>query len=210
MVQYNLEHLTQDDSQAVVGPIQDDEALVLFSIIRGKRISTVLEIGGLNGYSAQNFIEAVSVIPDSYVFTCDINEVPKLSDNHITIKKNVLHLTNEDLLGKKIELLFFDCHSMFQMNAFRYLREKGLITDETVICLHDTNLHYDPYCPKIGGYSKTNQAWIHQPVERKITNLLKKEGYDIFLVHTTRDKHSKEFPMRHGLALCQKFVELVD
>ena len=30
MVHYDLTHLTQDPTQAVLGPIQDDEALVLF------------------------------------------------------------------------------------------------------------------------------------------------------------------------------------
>jgi hypothetical protein len=32
MVSYPLSHLTQDDSQVVYGPIQDDEALVLFAL----------------------------------------------------------------------------------------------------------------------------------------------------------------------------------
>lgn len=49
MVIYNLEHLTQEDRQEVSGPIQDDEALFMFAIIRGMQIETVLEIVGLNG-----------------------------------------------------------------------------------------------------------------------------------------------------------------
>ena len=43
---YNFDHLIQSDKQDVLGPIQDDEALFLYSIIRGCRLSRVLEIGG--------------------------------------------------------------------------------------------------------------------------------------------------------------------
>lgn len=40
-------------------PLQDDEALFLYSIVRGLRLSSVLEIGGLRGYSALNFLQAM-------------------------------------------------------------------------------------------------------------------------------------------------------
>lgn len=39
--------------------LQDDEALLLYSIVRGLRFSSVLEIGGLRGYSARNFLQAM-------------------------------------------------------------------------------------------------------------------------------------------------------
>lgn len=39
--------------------LQDDEALFLYSIVYGMRMSSVLEIGGLRGYSAQNFLQAM-------------------------------------------------------------------------------------------------------------------------------------------------------
>ena len=58
MVNYDLTHLTQNENQRVLGPIQDDEALFLYSIIRGCRLERILEIGGLNGYSARNFLKA--------------------------------------------------------------------------------------------------------------------------------------------------------
>lgn len=42
-----------------VPPLQDDEALLLYSVVRGLRFSSVLEIGGLRGYSAHNFLQAM-------------------------------------------------------------------------------------------------------------------------------------------------------
>lgn len=49
MVAYSLSHLTQADDQRVGGPIQDDEALVLFALIRAMRLKRILEVGGLGG-----------------------------------------------------------------------------------------------------------------------------------------------------------------
>jgi O-methyltransferase len=65
MVAYNLRHLTQNSDQAVSGPIQDDEALFLYSLIRVMQMKRILEIGGLGGYSATNFVAAAG--PDGVV-----------------------------------------------------------------------------------------------------------------------------------------------
>ena len=64
MVKYDLSHLSQPENQNVSGPIQDDEALFLYSIIRGCRLERILEIGGLSGYSAKNFLQALSFSKD--------------------------------------------------------------------------------------------------------------------------------------------------
>ena len=44
MVYYDLTHLNQPSNQFVLGPIQDDEALFLYSIIRGSRLKYILEL----------------------------------------------------------------------------------------------------------------------------------------------------------------------
>jgi len=211
MVTYNLEHLTQTDEQLAFGPIQDDEALFLFSIIRGCRINTILEIGGLHGYSSNNFLEALKY-PNSngVLYTCDINSVPIFGNNHKVIIKNGLHLTPEDLDNKKIELIFFDCHDMIQMNIYYNLLENGLITDTTIIALHDTNLHYFPYntLPCNYKYVPEEDGHCHQSVERKMVNMFKELNYDIFSISTDATKHSNAFPFRHGLTICRKFKKL--
>ncbi len=204
---YDLSHLTQSEKQDVMGPIQDDEALFLYSIIRGMRIKRVLEIGGLNGYSARNFVRAgVDVC-----YTVDLVPVPQVSDDgrHRVLVKNALHLTPEDLDNKPLDLVFFDCHDMVQMDLLKMLVRQQLITDETVIALHDTNLHYKNYTGSHCPYNSTLDAWIHQPVERKMVNILKDIGYDVFSIRTRRDQHDDEtFPYRHGLTVCQKFKML--
>jgi len=205
MVHYDLSHLIQPDDQRVAGPIQDDEALFLFSIVKGMRLRRILEIGGLNGYSARNFLACVDV--NGVVYTVDINDVQQLAPNHKTIIKNAKDLTLQDVDGGSMDMVFFDCHDMVQMDIFTLFVENGIITDRTIIALHDTNLHYAPYhiC---GIYIPSEDGYAHQPVERKMTNIFKDMGYDIFSLHTTRDKHSQDFPWRHGVTICQKFKRL--
>lgn len=206
MVNYNLDHLTQPDNQRVLGPIQDDEALFLYSIVRGMRLNRVLEFGGLSGYSATNFLRAMDKV-DGILYTVDLNPVPVRGPNHKVIVKNALNMTAADVDSKPLDLVFFDCHDMVQMDIYHRFVEQGIINDATVLALHDTNLHYAPY-NVWGPFVATEGGYAHQPVERRMVNAFKDMDYNVFLLHTTKDKHSADFPFRHGVAICQKFKKL--
>ena len=103
---YDLSHLTQGPGQIVVGPIQDDETLFLYSIIRGNRLTRIFEIGSLNGYSAKNFCAALAYTPKGVLYTCDINPVPKLASNHIIITKDARFVTATDVENNLLDLIF--------------------------------------------------------------------------------------------------------
>jgi len=205
MVTYNLSHLTQPDRQDVGGPIQDDEALFLFALVRGMRLERILEIGGLSGYSARNFLEAAG--EGGRVYTVDINPVQKLAPNHVTIEKDVARLTALDLDDEPLDLIFFDAHVyVAQMDLFIRLRHAGLVTDQTVIAFHDTNLHPTKTCewayPVEGG-------WVHQDVERRMVNDLKRLGYDAFTLHIDPMRRIDPMSYRHGVTIMRKFAPLV-
>ena len=215
MTQYDLSHLTQSDDQWVIGPIQDDEALFLYALIRGMRLKTVLEIGGLNGYSARNFISAVGITGS--VYTVDINYVNSQAPNHHIIIKDAVLLTADDLQNQTIELIFFDCHDYdVQMTVFNNLYKSKIINDRTVIALHDTNLHY-PNSQQLFCHGPSIKrklpilddgdevAYIHQDVERRMVNDFVSIGYHTLCLHTTADKHDESFPNRHGLTVLTKF-----
>jgi predicted O-methyltransferase YrrM len=204
MVNYDLSHLTQRDDQAVVGPIQDDEALFLYSIIRGMRIKRILEIGGLDGYSATNFLKATRDLDGAMMYTVDINPVSSRAPNHKCIIKDARLLTPEDLDNVPLDMVFFDCHEYnVQMDLFNKLVENNIITDDTVIALHDTNLHYSR---DIGWAYPCDDGFVHQAVERKMVNTFKEMGYDVFSIRTTADTHrDRRLPYRHGVSICQKF-----
>lgn len=216
MVEYDLSHLTQSSNQVVYGPIQDDEALFLFSLIRGSCLKRILEIGGMSGYSAKNFLAATSTFEQSNVYTVDINVVPVLSSKHKCIQKNALNLTVDDLDGKPLDLIFFDCHDNIQFDVFNHLKKQQIITDDTVIALHDTNLHYKQHLGK-PKYIPTNDyhtipkeqgGFVHQEVERTMVNYFHEIGYDCFSIKTRKEDHSENLPFRHGLTICQKFKKL--
>jgi predicted O-methyltransferase YrrM len=208
MVKYDLSHLTQPENQNVWGPIQDDEALFLYSIIRGSRLERILEIGGLSGYSAKNFLQALSFSKDGILYTCDLNPVPVLAENHKVIIKNALDLTIDELDNKPLDLVFFDCHDMVQLNIYYKFLNNNIINDNTILALHDTNLHYPPY-QRFGNYLEKDNGYVHQPVERFMVNVFKHLGYDIFSISTDHSKHSEEFPIRHGITVCKKFKTLL-
>lgn len=210
MANYDLSHLTQPDHQYVNGPIQDDEALVLYSIIRAKRIKTVLEIGGLHGYSAKNFCQAVG--KDGTVYTVDYGSLNQQDSNHILILKDANNFNSTDLNHKTIELIFFDCHDYHvQMNLYFRLLEQGVATDNTILALHDTNLHYpdtkneSSHCKHIHDSDGNLIGYLHQPVERTMVNTFVGMGYHALCLHTTPDKHGNDLPQRHGLTILSKF-----
>uniref|UniRef100_A0A6C0CJM3 Methyltransferase n=1 Tax=viral metagenome TaxID=1070528 RepID=A0A6C0CJM3_9ZZZZ len=207
MVNYDLSHLTQDETQNVWGPIQDDEALFLYSIIRGSRLERILEIGGLDGYSGTNFLKALSYTKNGKLYTCDLNPVPVLAENHKVLIKNAMYLTAEDLDNQPLDLVFFDCHDMVQMSIYNNLVSKKIINNDTILVLHDTNLHYAPY-HKWGKYVRQENGIAHQPVERRMVNMFKNLGYDVFSISTDRSKHSPDFPVRHGVTICKRFKTL--
>ena len=208
MVKYNLDHLTQEDNQYVWGPIQDDEALFLYSLIRGSCLTRILEIGGLSGYSAKNFLQGLSYTKDGILYTCDLNPVPILATNHKVIIKNALHLTAHELDNKPLDLVFFDCHDMIQMEIYNNFVNNNIINDNTILALHDTNLHYPPY-QHCGVYIAEENGYAHQPVERNMVNIFKKLGYDVFSISTDYTKHNSTFPVRHGITVCKKFKLLL-
>jgi hypothetical protein len=207
MASFDLSHLVQPDSQTVIGPIQDDEALLLFSIIRVMRLRTVLEVGGLGGYSAVNFLKAVG--SDGTVFTCDVNPVPKQAPNHRVFTKDARLLTADDLGGVGLDMVFFDCHVYgAQMELYMALRRGGVIEDQTVIALHDTNIHPRQIVPWAYPVDGPDPGFVHQPVERKMVNDFKRMGYDGICFHTQMCRHDEALPFRHGVTIMKKFAPL--
>jgi predicted O-methyltransferase YrrM len=205
-VKYDLSHLTGPANQAVLGPIQDDEALFIYSIVRGMRINRVLELGGLSGYSALNFIKAME--PGGVVYSVDINPLTAVSKNHVCIHKDAKELTADDIGGLPIELIFFDIHDYdIQMGVFQTLLDADIITDSTLIILHDTNVH--PYKVIDSAYTLDGRGWIHRPEERSMVNTFVEQGYQCFSLHPDLSKHNKSFPYRHGVSVLQKFKTLV-
>jgi hypothetical protein len=207
MASYDLSHLVQPAAQAVIGPIQDDEALLLFAIVRVMRLRHILEIGGLGGYSATNFLKAVG--EEGIVFTCDVNPQSKRAPNHRVIAKDARTLDKGDLDCVPLDMVFFDCHVYAaQMELFVTLRRAGLILDRTLLALHDTNLHPRQFVPWAYPVDSGDAGFVHQAPERQMVNDFKRMGYDAICFHTMMDCHNDKLPFRHGVTIMKKFVPL--
>jgi predicted O-methyltransferase YrrM len=209
MVSYSLSHLTQSPDQLVGGPIQDDEALLLFAIIKTCRINKILEVGGLEGYSAKNFLAAID--GSGFVISVDTSFVEKLAENHITIQKNINEVDVKDIGPNSLDLVFFDAHDYeSQMSFFNRMLNLNVITDDTLIALHDTNLHPKKLAP--WSYfipSPEDSGWVHQDCERMMVNTLAYQyGYHAINFHTKMSSHNEALPCRHGITVCRKFKAL--
>lgn len=201
MVHYDLSHLTQAQDQRVHGPIQDDEALFLFALIRVMDMRHILEIGEDSGYSAKNFCAAVA--ERGMVWSIDKDPCPRVADNHRAVHKDIAFLEPADVDNQTMDLVFFDCHAYeAQLSLFYRFQRADIITDQTVLVLHDTNLW--PSQITQSSY-EIDEGWVHTPPERQMANDFAAMGYDVFALGTRRDRHGAHLPFRCGLTIVSKF-----
>ena len=146
-----------------MGPeIQADDVLILSALIRAFKVKTVLELGGLGGFSARCFCGA-----GAKVWSIDINPFRINDQNHIMITKNVADLRPEEI-GEKLDMVFFDAHCYGeQTECLRRFKEASLITDSSLLVFHDT-------------------AGNHQISEKLMVNDLISNGYSCLHVPTEK------------------------
>lgn len=222
-MKYDLSHLTQTTTH-LAGPIQDDEALLLYGLIRTMGLKYIVEIGGLEGYSAQNFLRAIC--GEGKVVTID----PSFKDrfgllsnkNFCCVKKQAQNVMPEELGIPRIDLLFFDCHKMqSQMDFYHQCATHKLINNNTILVLHDTDIKVvyndteNPDIVNVSNYHKTrgNTGFYHKSTalaERKMSNKFMAMGYAALHAHADfRDCPSYIENVRHGLTILSKQYKLL-
>ena len=75
----------------------------------------------------------------------------------------------------------------------------------TMIALHDTGTHPEQFVP--WAYAGPG-GWIHQPVERAMSDRFQDQGYDCVHFHAPRPTGAIRF--RHGLTLCMPPTAVAD
>jgi hypothetical protein len=186
---YDLSHLTQD-TRRVYGPIQDDEALLLYALVRCLGAKTVLEAGGQTGYSARNFLAAGAT-----VYTVDTQPVPVQGDRHHVIQADIGYVNIDQL--PRLDLVFFDAHAEeAQFRFFQLAVIADVIHDGTTVVVHDTGLHSQQFVPWA---VPCGDRWAHQPEERRFVERLVAAGWQCVHVHSDDDAEP-----RHGLTILQR------
>jgi hypothetical protein len=195
---YDLSHLTQAQDQRVWGPVQDDEALLLFAMCRVLRARRVIEIGVQHGYSTRNFLAAVG--PDGEVIGIDKD------DHGVRLPRfTMIHGDAGCVMPEQIpwmaDLVFFDSHAEEAQKQFHSrMAAAGKISESTVLAIHDTGLHP----AGIGQGVPISGGVMHQPAERSFCNWLLDHGWSAFHVHTPLHRLGSALPYRHGLTLMAK------
>ena len=208
---YQLDHLDQKADQLVGGPIQDDEALMLYALVRTMRMRRVLEVGGLSGYSARNFLAALGDDEGTMVYTVDIDPVASQAANHVTITKDCGLVTPDELHRQPLDMIFFDAHALEpQIALLDRLDRAGMISAHAVIALHDTDLHPRKSAPWAYALVEDGhcRGYVHQAVERRMVNRLRERGWDALCLHMDHGRSDARLPLRHGLTLMQRFRTL--
>jgi predicted O-methyltransferase YrrM len=195
--------------------ITETELFFLYGLISSINPKTIVELGaGKNGFSTQVFLKGQKNNFGSRLYSIDILDIEKGVESHYPIKKDCGDVTEDDLDNQKIDVVFFDCHTMRpQLKFYNRMVEKNLIDDETILILHDTNLLYEPEISRtiqlngqIGVFTKDGYA--HQWVERNLVNYFKLKGYDVYNLSTKSKNHNVNYTKLFGLSVCQKFKPL--
>lgn len=219
-MQYDLSHLTQE-STYIFGPIQDDEALLLFALIKCMGLRYIVEIGGLHGYSARNFLKAVNntgmviTIDPSFVFSPNILTNSIRLDQFKYIIKYAHEIDPDELNIPRIDLLFLDAHDFeSQMVFFRKHKNANMITDNTIIVLHDTGTH--PYRRHddqihVTGKERNNNGYFSPALsaERQLSNALADDGYCPLHICADNNDLPHYIELRHGLTILHKPYKLL-
>ena len=200
---YNISHLKQD-TQFIYGPIQDDEALLLFGLVKALRPKTVTEFGYSSGVSALNFLKALD--EDAKLYSYDINPATPHNDQRLKFyKKSQTEFLFSDVDNRTIDLAFFDAGHLFYMNKYAFEQIINFLAPNAVIVVHDTGLHvqkkfsfemcvcdFENYCGS-----------VHQNDERRFINWIITTYPEWEVIHL----HSFNI-FRHGFTLLQKKYSL--
>jgi predicted O-methyltransferase YrrM len=197
-------------SDNTTGPVQRDEALMLFSLVRMVRARTVVEIGFHHGHSALNFLAALE--PDARLYSFDID--PRCEaiasqrfgrDPRLVYRTKAQEdLSGEDLDGRTIDLVFLDGAHDLDLNRSAFGRLLPLMAPKAIMAIHDTGTVPRALIPPDHWTTTIPARWVgdeceHQPDERAFVNWLLETHPEFAQIHL----HSRE-TLRWGMTLLQR------
>lgn len=204
---YSLSHLRYF-GEYVAGPIQRDEALLLYALVKAVDPKTIVEFGFLLGHSALNFLKAMS--SDARLYSYDILEgsrqlAMKIRDERFRfVFKSQADFECSDVDNRLVDLVFFDASHDFDVNVVTFEKVRMCLSERALIVVHDTGAWYGDLkgFQTAEGYFVDHLiggGYVHRPYERKFVNYIREnmEDFDQIHLHST----SK---FRHGLTILQR------
>lgn len=214
-----ISHLQSYMEEGAVGPLQRDEALALFGIVRALRPLTVVEFGFFHGHSAFNFLCALSEDARLYSYDVDDESAKRARsemgfDPRLTfIHKSQTDFSPDDIHRLKIDFVFFDAAHLLRLNTETFSKTLPHLSPSAIVAVHDTGLWDKRYLKEVHhDHIKANgSTWItpdlcaHQPEEREFVDWILNMHPQFGAIHF----HSTN-TLRHGFSLIQRQCRLED
>lgn len=207
-----IEHLLSYRENDAIGPLQRDEAIALFGIIKTLRPRTVVEFGFFHGHSAFNFLQALPGDSRLYSYDIDKDSIHRARtefgfDKRFTfIEKSQADFHPGDVMNQEVDFVFFDAAHELELNQETFQKLLPHLSTEATIAIHDTGLWSRQYFARIHhtfakdspGIWQDENLYAHQPGERAFVDWI----LDTYPEFTAIHFHSTR-TLRHGLSLIQ-------
>jgi predicted O-methyltransferase YrrM len=210
---YPLAHLAAHAEEHAIGPVQRDEALLLFAVTRVLRPQVVVEVGFLGGQSAFNFLRALD--PGATLYSFDISQSAEdiaaamfsHFDNFHFRRVSQDAIGPEHIGGQRIDLVFLDASHDVKLNQRTFDRLAPMLQDDGVLIVHDTGAwpreHLtDRHRAVAMGRPElwtAGDLFEHRREEREFVNWILEERPGFAQLHL----HSRH-TLRHGLTILQR------
>ncbi len=219
-MQYDISHLVNYQELAS-GPVQSDEALFLFSLVKVLRPKVLVEIGFFQGHSAKNFLTALPENSQFYSFDCgpeSLKIASQIADPRFKfIFKKQQDFQFSDIDNNLIDFLFIDAAHDLNLNFLLFEKIRKYLSKEAIIAIHDTGswnkelAHEVPIFKNHIAQMRLEDSksdindfeFAHQPDERRFVNFIKLLHPEFQQIHL----HSLN-TIRHGLTILQPYKEL--
>jgi predicted O-methyltransferase YrrM len=201
-------------SEVADGPIQREEALFIYSILRVVRPQTAVEIGFLNGRSALNLLCGLD--PDARLYSFDIDEACAARardlfghDPRFTFRmRSQAELTPGDIDGRKADFVFLDASHEFDLNRETFRRLLPLMAPDAILAVHDTGTVPRRFVVPGHYFLASETGWVGDerevmPDERAFLNWVLDEHPEFSQVHF----HSRH-TVRCGITVLQRSAAL--
>ena len=145
-----MSHLLSYRENDAIGPLQRDEAIALFGIVRTLRPRIVVEFGFFHGHSAFNFLNALSQDAKLFSYDIDVDSCRRARrefdfDPRFTFfAKSQTDFEVADIGGEEIDFVFFDAAHELNLNQETFRRILPHLAKEGMIAIHDTGLWNQP------------------------------------------------------------------
>ncbi|MGI8604617.1 MAG: O-methyltransferase [Verrucomicrobiales bacterium] len=212
-----LSHLLAYRNEDEIGPLQRDEALFLFGLLRVTRPRLVVEFGFFHGHSAFNFLRALG--PKARLVSFDIKPESKVRAesefahfrNFQYIEKSQAEFDPSDLRGEKADFVFIDASHDLELNQATFARLLPALSPMAIIAVHDTGLWHRAYfLAKHHAYAAgKEERWLSKDLyqaqidERHFVNWIMDDHPEFAQIHF----HTTDV-LRHGLTLLQRHQRL--